>query len=206
MNWHLVTPSKAATVAGLVFVTLLLAQGIQAQKQPSNRPRTDPQPNVTDVGIRDMQVRSLEIAKEDKGDTTPAASPEVIKQVTEDFGRIQEINAEVMQGYTSGAAPNYQYLSEAMADINKRAARLNKNLMLPQLPASEPLEEQDGSPLVQLHGLILSFVTNPIFKNANTIDAEQGTKAKRDLEHIVELSNRIRKSAERLAKSGGKLK
>jgi hypothetical protein len=190
----------------MVCMTFLLAPAVQAQKQPSNRPRTDPPPGVTDVGIRDMQVRSLEIAKENKGDKTPTPAPEVVKQVTEDFGRIQEINAEVMRGYTSGAAPNYKALAESMGDINKRASRLNTNLLLPQLEASEPLEQKDGSPLVQLNALITSFATNPIFKNANTIDAEQGLKARRDLEHIIELSNRIRKSAEKLDRSGGKVR
>lgn len=203
---HSTVAGSLPTLAGVVFMTVLLCEGAQAQKQPSNKPRTDPQPSVMDVGIRDMQVRSLELSKDKNTEAKSSVSPEIVKLVKEDFGRIQEINADVMRGYTSGAPPNYKYLSEAMADINKRAARLNTNLLLPQLADSESFEEKDGSPLVQLNSLIVRFVTNPVFKNANTMDAQDGVKAKRDLGYIIELSNRIRKSAERLERSSGKLK
>jgi len=197
---------RVRTVAGFFFVAVVLCGVAQAQKQPSNRPRMDPPPAVTDVGIRDMQVRSLELSKDNNGEAKSSVSPEIVKLVQEDFGRIQEINAGVMKSYASGAPPDYKYLAEAMADINKRAGRLNTNLLLPQVENTEALEVKDGSPLIQLNGLIVRFANNPIFKNANTIDAQDGVKAKRDLGYIIELSNRIRKSAERLDKSSGKAK
>jgi hypothetical protein len=206
MKNNLLMAGRMKTVVWFSFATVLMCEAVQAQKQPSNRPRTDPPPSVMDVGIRDMQVRSLELSKDNNGEIKSSVSPEIVKQVKEDFGRIQEINAEVMKAYTSGAPPDYKYLAEAMADINKRAGRLKTNLLLPEPESTEAFQEQNGSPLVQLNSLIVGFVTNPIFKNANTIDAQDGVKAKRDLGYIVELSNRIRKSAERLDRASGKPK
>jgi len=193
-----------ATAACLLLVSLL-AGGTRAQRA-GDRPRTDPQQAVIDQGLREMQVRSLEIAKEARGATLTTASPELIKQVKEDFGRIQEINGKVIRSYARGDAPDYGYLSVAMAEINKRAARLNTNLLLPQQSKREVLQPAEGSPLVQLNELVQHFVANAIFKNAGTIDAGLGLAARRDLENIIELSDRIRKSADRLQKAGGKLK
>jgi hypothetical protein len=87
-----------------------------------------------------------------------------------------------------------------MAEINKRARRLSTNLMLPESAADENRQGQDRSPLLKLNDMIQQFVTNPIFKNANTMDAELAARAKRDLVGIIDLSHRIEKSARKLAK------
>jgi len=205
MNKHWPSLKRTAAAAFLACFILLPASGAQAQR-PGDRPRIDPQQTVIDQGLREMQVRSLEMAKEARGATLTTASPEVIKLVKEDFGRIQEINGKIISSYTRGDAPDYGYLSEAMAEINKRAARLNTNLLLPQLTKHEVLQPAEGSPLIQLNDLIQHFVTNALFQNAGTIDAGLGVAARRDLENIIELSDRIRKSADRLQKSGSKNK
>src|SRR5262249_53911360 len=202
-NWR--SPITTPTVLCLFVMLLLPAEGAQAQR-PGDRPRTDPQQAGIDQGLREMQGRGLEIAKKGRGATLTTAAPEIIKLVKEDFGRIQEINGKVIRAYARGDAPDYGYLSEAMAEINKRAARLNSNLLLPQQSKREVLELAEGSPLLQLNELVQHFVANAIFKNAGTIDAGLGLAARRDLENIIELSDRIRKSADRLQKAGGKLK
>ena len=205
MTNHSSGSRKTVTAACLLFLSAFLAEAAQAQRA-GDRPRADPHQAVIDLGMRDLQVRSLEIAKEARAATMVTASPAVIKQVVEDFGRIQEINVRIMRSYSAGEAADYQYLSEAMGEINKRAARLDSNLLLPKSTNREALQPADYSPLIQLNDLIQHFVTNAIFRNPETIDAELGVTARRDIEDIVELSDRIRKSAERLQKSGGKVK
>ena len=48
--------------------------------------------------------------------------------------------------------------------------------------------------------LIFSFVDNPFFKEASVVDTELTTKARRDLEDIIELSAQIKKNSAHLGR------
>ena len=54
--------------------------------------------------------------------------------------------------------------------------------------------------LLLLDRTIMSFVSNPLFKNANTIEVQQGASARRDLESVLDLTADLKKSAVRLGK------
>lgn len=196
----------AVTTFPLVIIIIPTVAAAQARNR---RPTPRTPDSVREMRERDMNIRRLEIEKENGVKTTTEVSKETVKQVNEDFARIQDINAEVMRDYVSGAVPNYKHISEAMAEINKRATRLNTSLLLPPSDAAAndqvtPVGLKRGearSPLLDLSDLIHGFVTNPIFKNVNTIDLALGTKAKRDLEGIIDLSDKISKSAGKLSKA-----
>ena len=199
------------------FATVVLAMALPivaaAQARPNSSRRGTPigsaPDSVRETRERDMNIRRLELEKERPAKSALEVSPETIKQVNEDFAKIQGINAEIIQDYASGKPPNYKHISEAMMEIKKRAERLNANLLLP--PGDSDNEDrakptgikraEPRSPLLDLNDLIHDFVTNPIFKNVNTIDLALGAKAKRDLESIVDLSDRISKSADKLNKT-----
>ena len=196
----------------LVTVTtflLVIIMPFVASAQRNRRPTPRMPDSVRETRERDMNMRRLEIEKESSVKATIEVSKETVKLVNEDFARIQDINAEVMRDYASGAVPNYKHISEAMAEINKRAVRLNTSLLLPPSDAvatdqMTPVVLKRGesrSPLLDLNDLIHGFVTNPIFKNVNTIDLALGAKAKRDLESIIDLSDKISKSAGKLSKA-----
>jgi len=159
---------------------------------------------------REMNIKSLELGREKRSGIIGAPSETTIKEVKEDFARLQDINAEMIRLYQSGSSPDYKRIAQAMAEIKKRAERLRTNLVLPPGKADEQEHNRSAaaksgrSPLLDLNDLITSFVTNPIFANANTIDAELGATAKRDLECIVDLSDRISKSADKLSRVSAK--
>jgi hypothetical protein len=48
--------------------------------------------------------------------------------------------------------------------------------------------------------LIFSFVDNPFFKEASVVDTQLTTRARRDLEDIIELSGQIKKSTDQWGK------
>jgi hypothetical protein len=54
--------------------------------------------------------------------------------------------------------------------------------------------------LIKLCKEIRSFVTNPIIENPNLVDATQLTRARRDLESLIQLSVLIKKDADKLSK------
>lgn len=209
---HAKRASVTAAIRAALFIAIALSISIAAQntKSPSTRtPSGGMSPEARDRYLREMSLKSLELEKSAKSGITGTPSNEIIKQVKEDFLRIQDINEGIIRDYVAGEPPNYKHISEAMEEIRKRAARLNDNLLLPaDLENSQKsLEAGKGnarSPLLDLNDLIKSFVSNPIFKNSNTIDAKTGAKAKKDLQGIVALSGRISKSADKLSKSQSK--
>lgn len=211
------TLDKRTLIVSVVASAFLIVMptSAAAQARPNPGPRNTPSSTpdgVLDMRIRDMNIRRLEIERENAAKPTLEVSKETVKQVNEDFGRIQGINSEIMRDYASGAPPDYKHIAEAMAEIKKRAARLNTNLLLPpdeevpenQATPSNSTKRKARSPLLDLNDLINGFVTNPIFKNVNTIDLALGLKAKRDLANIIDLSDRISKSAEKLSKAATK--
>ncbi len=52
--------------------------------------------------------------------------------------------------------------------------------------------------LLLLDTRIKSFINNPIFKNTSVVEVGEATRAKRDLDTIVNFSNRIGKEAKKL--------
>ena len=92
--------------------------------------------------------------------------------------------------------------------IRKRAERLNLNLALPESekngqasPTIIEVSAQQLKPSVlKLARLIFSFIDNPFFKEASVVDTQMTTKARRDLEDIIELSRQIKKNSEQLGK------
>lgn len=199
-----------------VFTYLMVVQASvsgQGRPNPPSRPNIGPTSDaVRDMRERDMNIRRMELEKERSQKQTFEVSKETTRQATEDFAQIQTINAEIMRDYASGAAPDYKHISDVMAEISKRAARLNANLVLPSTEEDgrDPTNQAGSdkrrarSPLLDLNDLVCAFVTNPIFKNLNTIDVELGKKAKRDLRGIIDLSDRISKSADKLSKAAAK--
>ena len=129
-------------------------------------------------------------------------------QTAEDFDRILTRHNEIARALSSGKPLDYNFVSDATAEIRKRASRLQDTLALHEDPtqgqvAAKPeqfkdLQMKDG--LIKLCKQIRSFVKNPIIENPNTIDAEQLKIARRDLESVIQLSEQIKKDASRLNK------
>lgn len=132
----------------------------------------------------------------------------IIEQIRKDYRTIQQLNNEVMDT-TSAAAFDYRQIAHHTGEINRRAARLKQYLALPRPDADghnaatyvSPASDEIKLWLALLDTRIASFVGNPFFKNPNVVDAELTAKASRDLRDIIELSNTIKRNAERLNKT-----
>jgi hypothetical protein len=143
-----------------------------------------------------------------------AVQPEVrlsFAQIKEDFKRIQMVSIDMMRAVSSGNSLDYKRISESVREIKKRASRLKINLVFPEAGRDEkphPIQDANTpeitSSLMALDNLILNFVNNPVFKEIGVIDTRLGLKARRDLEEIIELSEKVRKSAEQMSRNTGK--
>ena len=127
----------------------------------------------------------------------------LMAQTEEDFNRIMTLHNEIARALASKNELNYQFISDATAEIKKRASRVQHSLALglsdeEALKLEKSKDEPIKDSLVTLCNQIRSFVTNPSIENPNTINAEQMTKARRDLESLIQLSGRIKKDADKL--------
>jgi len=128
----------------------------------------------------------------------------LMTQTEEDFNRILTLHNEIVRAISSSDDLNYHFVSEATAEIKKRASRVQSSLVL-GLSSEDARVEAKSEPemkdsLIKLCKEIRAFVTNPMIENPNTVDAQQLVRAKRDLESFIQLSGLIKKDADRLGK------
>lgn len=192
-----------SNVNNIVFVfaaftlILLLAPSLRAQRQaPENVPRQ---------GDPDRQVRSQEIeAERSKRD------PQLIMaEINEDFGRLRVISEEMKLATKATGAPDYKRIADSSAEVKKRATRLKANIVFPPPPKDEKRQKTDPGDEFQplfaaMDRLLTSFLTNPIFTDTGGLDLQLANRARYDLEDIIKLSDKLRKSAEKMQKNAGK--
>ena len=189
--------------AMFVFV---LAVFPAAAAQPVNKDKERAE-NERDLDLRSWNLRILALQYNKNKHTSRPNPQQALEQLQKDFSRLQVLNYDLLRLALSNKTLDPGFVSKSVSEIKKRAERLNKNLALPE-PEKPPAGTQAlvDSPhlkpsVLKLGRLIFSFVDNPFFKEASVVDTQLTTKARRDLEDIIELSGRIKKSSEQLAKN-----
>jgi hypothetical protein len=185
---------------------LLILSAAAAAAQTAGTPGGITAGNPKDKSLEE-KLRSDEIERVKRAAEKPDArhDPE-FPRIKEDFERIQIINSNVLQAQRSGGGLDYARISEAAAEIRKRATRLRASLFASEKRSKEKDAEgaQDLKSLLSaLDGAIGDFVTNPMFQNLRVWNAQSSAKACRDLEQIIRLSARVRLEADRKRRSGG---
>jgi hypothetical protein len=98
---------------------------------------------------------------------------------------------------------DYARTSSMLGEINDRAIRLKNTLAL---PPAEKVKRTDlavsglkdfKSALLVMDRSLMSFVTNPIFRE-NTLEVNLAAKAMKDLEEVISYSANLRKIASNL--------
>ncbi len=135
---------------------------------------------------------------------------ELATQVKQDFEGLQAGYNQIVLAMASKKPLNYDSVIAAVVEIKKCSSRLKGRLALPQpkndlaKKVSNDLDsysrEQIEGSLLTLRKHIYSFVTNPLFEAPSVLDVVQAKKAGDDLESIIDLSERIGKSGEKLLK------
>jgi hypothetical protein len=200
--------------AARLFTLLAVAALVcLAQARASAQAKISPQPpKPPDAGARypdngDMEVRAIEL----EGERAKRDPNAVLKEVNEDLLRLQALNEEMTRA--GGQQSDYRHVLDSTTEIKKRALRLKIDLALPQgakeekrndLKVADNGQLQPG--LEMLGKLLEGFLHNPIFNGGDVgaLDPHLTAKAKRDLDDIITLSEKLRKTADKLSKSGGK--
>jgi hypothetical protein len=182
--------------------------GAPGTAPPGNIDPRDPYGEARERQQREAQLRSAERFGTVK--LTDRRSVEAaVEQMKDDFRRIQVLRNEVVRHLQSGQPLDYKFVARETEEINKRAGRLKTHL-LREVPEGEKKEPPPPPPdiegaqlteaLVRMCHRIDSFTENPLFKIPEVIDVKDAEKAGRDLRDILQLSEVIGKSADKLKK------
>lgn len=130
----------------------------------------------------------------------------ILKQIFEDFERVQVVNKEMVQASSELNNQSYKRISSLADEMNKRAKRLKTNLNIPELEnekeESESKPEMDAARLkasVQsLNGFVKSFCMSPVFTNPKVTTVGHLQNLRRDISNVIELSRTVKRAASRL--------
>jgi hypothetical protein len=189
--------------------TYVLATAAQAQTaatmadQERARQKAD-----RDLAAREWQLRNIGKVTRVDVDVAPPQVP--LGKVKEDYERIQQANNDILTMLSTGKDIDYKVLGDAASDIRKRASRLRSYMVALELV---PDKERKRSPneielaevkpaLLSLDASIVRLIRSPVFKDfGKVVDIESSTKTLDNLDAIIDLSDRIKRSIERSMKS-----
>ena len=184
------------------FVTYAQAQSMTEQR----RARVMVEQDLAD---REWELRNLGKLKRVDAEVVP---PQVrLSKVKEDYEGLQTANNNILTMLSAGQQINYRVVADSASDIKKRAGRLRSYLLTLQIikdndkrkrnPDEIEMEEMRAS-LLSLDASIISLIKSPVFKDfGKVVDAGSSTKTRDDLDSIIELSERIKRSVERNLKA-----
>ena len=186
------------------FATVAILTAAFAQQRDRQRDRDA---DELDIQQRSFNLRMLHIMAKQR---RPRHDPQLaLAQVQEDFTHIQLVNKKLGLSALRGGDLDLKFVTKAAAEINKRAERLKENLALPDpADATEPFKytvenaTQLKAPIIDLARLILDFTDNPYFKEAAVLQTQQANKARRDLECIIVISDKVRELSKKLHHRG----
>jgi hypothetical protein len=190
-----------------LILLLLFATPVLSQATAPNGPAPVDRRNAQRIRQQDASRREWQLRNFGKEPGTPKDERQVkalMEQTEEDFTRILTLHNEIARALSSKRDLDYHFVYEATAEIKKRASRVQSTLALDlssdETPVRAKSDPEIKDSLIKLCKEIRSFVTNPVIENANTVDAEQLKRARRDLESLIQLSGLIKKDADKLSR------
>ncbi len=198
---------RALLTTATAVLLILVADPVRAQRpmQPADVTNQE-RKRQQEQNQREWQLRNL--ANQPEAAKDPRRVQAVMAEVEQDFKRILILHNELARTLSPYKTLHYDLVSQAAGEIRRRAARLQKTLALAK-PEDEQNQErhqeftdaQMRDAVTRLCKQIKSFITNPIIEQPGTVNAQQLTKARHDLQDVIELSGNLRKSADRLKKT-----
>src|ERR1044072_4290369 len=194
-------------MTALILLLLFAAPVFSQSSPPGSPPPIDRRNNADRIRQQDMSRREYQLRNfgtQPDGPKDDRQLKALMAQTEEDFPLILTLHNEFARVLSSKKDLDYHFLSDATAEIKKRASRVQATLGLHLAPDDVPVKESSApemkDSLIKLCHEIRSFVTNPIIENPNLVDATQLTRARRDLESVIQLSILIKKDADKLGK------
>ena len=196
--------SRSGSLSILLLTLLTLAA--HANSQTVNPPGTAVRERQRAMDDYDRDINRM---KNDAA-ATRERRRSLFPQINDDFQRVQVIHNEIVRLLQSDKGLDYGRLAELAGDMKKRGTRLRENLALPQgeqaaaqAKHADAIDDQQvRKDIGALHDLVVSFVASPLFKNLGVVDAKVIDVATENLNHLIDLSEKIKRAAKLLDKKG----
>ena len=189
---------------------LILSTSIQAQASLPRR-------GIDSAAAREMrEARNRETALRSsavpsrKSVNDPRRAQIIAERMSEDFRKLQLVRNEMVRALKAEKPLDYKSVVDKTAEVHKRASRL-KAMMTPEtdiVPGKDQVTrgtlgtDEMKVALIDLCNDIITFIESPAFKTPGVSNVKEAAETRRTLQHIIDLSGGIRKSAEALSKSG----
>lgn len=137
---------------------------------------------------------------------SPSRRPLFASQISLDLKRMRALNLDLKQAVSPSGALDLNFVARSAAEINRRAKRLKSNLAFPkpeqhaQRRSAAKLDELRAA-IPILESAMTDFAGTSTLNNGRGIDAKLRTRAAGDLNEVIELSDWLKKSSKKLAKS-----
>src|SRR6266550_4303607 len=183
----------------VIYFAVMPAVSAQTAQAERDRAENERELEIRVWNLRMLSEQSLKSRKKRRN------VQQALAEMQEDFTRLQIVNKSLGRAAIGNSALDLRFVSKSAGEIKKYAERLNTNLALPQPEpgyqphTSDPIvtPQQIKSSILRLARVVFRFVDNPFFKEASVVDTELTTKARRDLEEIIKLSEQLKKDSER---------
>ncbi len=189
-------PHLAISIGFALTLILGLPMLLAAQRRI---PISEQERNERDLAEREWLLRT--IGKFKKKDLEVGGASINLQQVKRDFEGMQLANNNILIALASNRPLDPKQISNDTARIRRFATALKSQLSLP-VPEEDKTRKVEfvsegplRASLLHLDAFIARFVSNPIFKTTgHVVDAQHSVQARRDLDNIIDLSDRIRKT------------
>ncbi len=168
-------------------------------------------------GVNAERARAIERAEMDrillwavpKDKESAAVRLSRFKKIKDDFRDLQSLNNKMMADAWLQDALDYSSIADMVSKIRGKANDLKDALTLPEAENSETALKvpeittvrQFRAELLLLDKTLMSFVNNPVFQAANTVDVNLAKKASADLEQVISLTLDLKQNAQKLRKA-----
>lgn len=185
----------------LLFIALILAGSFSAVRGQGNAER------ARAIERADLDRILLLAVPKDKESEAMRLSR--YKKIKDDFRDLQALNNKMMADAWAQDALDYSSIADMVSKIRGRASDLKDSLALPESEnpqtatktATVTTVRQFREQMLRLDKTIMSFVNNPVFQAANTVDVDLAKKASADLEQVLSLTQDLKQNAQKLRKS-----
>lgn len=182
----------------LLTFFLLCAAGGAAQAQTPEAAISAARERYSDIKNRsnEMERMKREANKRTVGENFTLNFP----AIKEDFEKIQKLNDSLFKLNAAETPPANSSVLKLVAEIHRRAARLNSNLFPTEAEAEKTAKNKqpDGESreiktlLAVLDKSVNSFVHSSVFQNINLVNTTDSLKAQKDLETVISVSGALK--------------
>ena len=167
-------------------------------------------------GANAERARAIERAEMDRlllwaipKDESESVRQNRFKKIKDDFRDLQSLHNKMMADAWLQETVDYSSVADMVSKIRGKANDLKVGLALPHSETSETdlkvptvtTLRHFREELLLLDKTIMSFVNNPVFQAANTVDVNLAKKASADLEQVLLLTFDLKQNAQKLRKT-----